>query len=111
MQLQVVQDGPRTRVILDGRLDMAGVQAVNDRFATGISTGAGPAIVDFAKVTFVSSVGISMLVNAAKSLQRTGRSLVLLRPQPLVEEGLRTAGLHHVITITHEEGNEQAPRR
>jgi|RhiMethySRZTD1v2_1073278.scaffolds.fasta_scaffold392122_3 anti-anti-sigma factor len=110
MHLQVIRDSATTRVILDGRLDVVGVEVVQDQFIFGVSSGPGTkVVVDCAKVTFISSLGMGMLINAAKSLRRKGQTMTLLRPQPLVEETLRMAGIHSVIPIVHDEGGLRGP--
>lgn len=103
MQVQLTNDGARLRVLLEGRLDMAGVHAIGNTFAFQVAGHDGPAIVDCSKVVFIGSLGMGMFVTAAKALRRKGHSLTLLRPQPMVEEVLRTAGIHNVVPIVHDE--------
>src|SRR5262245_8759900 len=110
MQLQITREGATTRMILDGRLDAKGAKSIQDPFAIGINSGGGTVVLDCAKLTFIASLGMSMLINAAKVLHRNGRDIVLLRPQPLVEESLRMAGMHNIIRILHEEDGAQGPR-
>lgn len=103
MHLQLSTDGNRLRVVLDGRLDVAGIQSISDQFSFKVSTHDGPVLVDCSKVTFLASLGIGMIVNAAKGLQRRGHVMTLLRPQPMVEDVLRTTGIHNVVPIVHDE--------
>lgn len=105
MDLVITNEGPRLHARLDGRLDVAGVNAISDRFAFQVAGHDGPAIVDCSGVTFIASLGMGMLVGAGKALRRKGHSLTLLRPQPQVEEVLRTAGIHHVLEIVHDAGS------
>ncbi len=103
MQLKARNDGGTLRVTLEGRLDVAAIQVVGDRFAFQTTTHDGPVVVDCSAVTFLASLGIGMFVGAAKGLQRRGHTLTLLRPQPRVEEVLRTTGLHNFVSIAHDE--------
>ncbi|MBL8747707.1 MAG: STAS domain-containing protein [Planctomycetes bacterium] len=103
MQLQVRNDGGTLIVTLEGRLDVAAIQVIGDRFAFQATTHDGPVVVDCSAVTFLASLGIGMFVSAAKGLQRRGHALTLLRPQPMVEDVLRTTGLHNLVSIVHEE--------
>src|SRR5262249_24548485 len=110
MHLQVLREGGLTRVILDGRLDVAGVQQGQDQFTIGVNTALRSAVVDCSQLAFIASLGIGMLVTAAKGLRRKGRTMILLRPQPMIEETLRMAGIHNIIPILHEEEGPQGAR-
>ncbi|MBI9075648.1 MAG: STAS domain-containing protein [Desulfatibacillum sp.] len=103
MELTVVQsDDAFTHLALAGRLDVAGEQTVGTAFAA--HSGAGKAlIVDLSQVSFLASLGIRMLFQGAKALFAEGSKMVLLKPQPLVEEILQTAGLTELMPITHDE--------
>ena len=108
MELTVVQsDGAFTHLALAGRLDVAGEQAVGASFAT--HAGAGKSlIVDLSQVSFLASLGIRMLFQGAKTLFADGVKMVILSPQPLVEEILQTAGLTELMPITHDEQEAQS---
>lgn len=103
MRLQVSKNDGTLRFVLEGRLDLAGVQAINDQFTFQLASCDGPVTVDLSKVAFVASLGMGLLVSAAKTARRRGHVLTLLSPQPMVEEMLRTAGIHHVVPIVHGE--------
>lgn len=102
MQLQVRKNGAVMEVELEGRLDVAGVGRINDQFSFQVIAHDGPVVVDFSKVSFVASLGLGMLVTAAKALRRKGHVLTVFSPQPLVQETLRTAGIHRVVEISHQ---------
>ncbi len=53
-------------------------------------------------VTFLASLGIRMLVEAAKGLKAPGAKIVLLKPQELVEKSLRSSGLHTILGMRHD---------
>lgn len=105
MQLQMTrtQDGDQIRVLLDGRLDVQGSMAIHDQFVFQVTTNDGSAIVDCSKLTFIASIGMGMLVTVAKSLQRKGHELILLRPLAMVQQTLKMAGIDRVIRIVHDE--------
>ena len=75
-----------TRVALSGRLDTEGVDRVEARFNAATASDRQHAIVDLSEVTFIASMGIRMLVTAAKTLSRDRARIVLLSPQEIVEE-------------------------
>ena len=98
-EMAVVDNGAHVRVALTGRLDSAGVGQLEEQFIANVGRGGKPAIVDFAGVTFLSSMGIRLLVSAAKDLSRRGLKMVLLSPQALVRESITSAALHRLIPL------------
>lgn len=91
------------RIILQGRLDSAGVAAVEIKFNAGAVASGKPAIVDLSGVTFIASLGIRMLITASKRMAQAGRPLVLLSPQELVDESLKAIDLYRLIPVAFSE--------
>ncbi len=83
-------------VVLTGALDAAGAAAVEERLA-GLADTATRLVVDLSGVGFMASIGMRSLLATAKALQRRAGRLVLLAPQPMVAEALRTAGISTLI--------------
>lgn len=104
MHMQVTSDGPELAVALVGRLDLAGVQAIDTEFTRKVTSSTRPVVLDCAQLLFIASLGIGMIVAAAKGLRRKGLALRLLNPQPLVEETLRSAGIHNILPIVRASG-------
>ena len=84
-------------LFLKGRLDIAGTQSIDLKFTTLTSTKRQPVMVDLSEVDFISSIGIRLLVTNAKTLQSFGAAMVLLKPQPVVLDVLRTVGIDQLI--------------
>ncbi len=104
MNLQVVEQSPeRTRVALIGMLDMVGVGQIETRFLAATVAPGVTAVVDLAEMSFISSLGMGLLLNAARGLNRKGAKLVLLRPQEDVEMALGVARLTEMLPIAHDE--------
>src|SRR5262245_33831471 len=104
MRLDVIRaDENVTHVELHGRLDIAGVNAIQDRFVFQTAGRRRSTLVDLANVSFIASLGMGMLVSAAKALQRSGAKMVLVRPPELVRKALEAAGIHFVIPIAEEQ--------
>lgn len=89
----------RTVVSLAGRLDTVGVEAIETSFNAAVVARRVDAIVDLSAVEFLSSMGVRMLLTAAKALQRAGARLVLAAPGPLVDGALRHSSLAQVIRV------------
>jgi anti-anti-sigma factor len=100
MEIQILETSDAlTRVALRGRLDTPGVDAIETRFNAALLPRAKNAIVDLSEVSFLSSMGLRMLLTAAKGLQRSGARLVLVSSRPLVDEALRHTALHELIPV------------
>jgi anti-anti-sigma factor len=105
MFVLVRADDALTHVALRGRLDIRGVNGVQDQFVFNTTSRHKPTLVDLSEVTFIASLGIGMLVGAARALQKSGAKLVILAPQSLVLQVLEAAGIDGVIPIVHEESD------
>jgi anti-sigma B factor antagonist len=84
---------------LSGRLDMNGTYSVEVQFVNHCNGANVRVIVDLSDVSFLSSVGIPMLVNNAQSVESRGGKMVLLRPQETVAAVLELVGVTQVIQI------------
>ena len=87
------------RISLIGRLDSAGLQDIDMRFTTLMSSRKVLAVVDLSEVSFLASIGIRTLVTNARAQSRQGGAVALAGAQPLVAEVLKTAGIDEVIPI------------
>lgn len=100
MKLEILeQRKDLTRVALAGRLDTQGVDAVETQFTTAVAEPQANAMVDLSQVSFLSSMGVRMLLTVAKELQRSGAKMCLVAPQPLVDEALRHSSLDEIIPV------------
>jgi anti-anti-sigma factor len=76
MQITIVDDsGPTAKVVLNGKLDIAGADTVALPLATR-SGGKSELVLDMAGVSFIASIGIRHLDAASKALARRGGRLV-----------------------------------
>jgi anti-anti-sigma factor len=104
MELQVIQqDGELTRVALSGKLDVAGEHEIGDRFRELVAASEGPMLVDLADVTYLASLGIRLLFAGAKSLSARNLKMVVINPQPMVEEVLLSSGTVKLIPVAEDE--------
>ena len=99
--MKVSVDQPKeniNRIVLEGRLDVAGTQAAEAEFNTAV--GAGPnVIVDLAKVPFIASLGLRMLVAGAQTRSKLGGKMVLMGPDELSRRILKTTGIDQLIPV------------
>src|SRR5262249_16928245 len=84
---------------LFGDLGISGVQEISLKFTSLSVTGRKPTIVDMSEVTFISSLGIGMLMADAKSLRAEGKIMILLKPNALIEKVLKLACVPEILPI------------
>jgi anti-anti-sigma factor len=100
MQLTVEQAAPGIQLIrLIGRLDIVGTQLIDLKFTAYTASRKAPVLIDLAQVHYIASIGIRLLLSNASSLQSSGAKMVLVQPQPMVQQILRTAALDQVMPI------------
>jgi anti-anti-sigma factor len=95
-------DANVTKVVISGRIDIAGARELEMPMA--IVAGSRRAVViDLSAVDFMASLGLRGIVVSAKSIFSKRGKIVLLFPQPQVEEVITTTGIHELIPIYHDE--------
>jgi anti-anti-sigma factor len=93
------KDDQVTHLALAGRLDLVGVQEIELHFIAHTASRRKPAVVDITQVTFLSSMGVRMLLSTAKALAPHGAKMVLLNPQPQVLQVLQLGQLVAIIPV------------
>ncbi len=98
MKLHVVEQSDEvTHIALEGSLDVEGVNVISDAVYFNLTTRKKPAIVDLARVDFIGSLGMGMLVRVAQSLRRQGFGMVLMNPRGTCAESLQLTNIDQVI--------------
>jgi anti-anti-sigma factor len=102
MKMAVEPVGPGVvKVILDGRLDVAGSGIIDLQFSVIAGSHRG-VVVDLAGVSFLASIGIRTLLLGAKAVQRRGGSFILLNPVEEVERVLEVMGMTDLMPVFHD---------
>jgi anti-anti-sigma factor len=101
LQVQQLADGIN-RVQLAGRLDSAGVEAIDARLGSLTAAREARILIDLSQVPFLASIGIRILLTNARVLRKNGGRMALLSPQSLVEEVLKVTGIEAIIPIFHD---------
>lgn len=101
IQVSELEHGLRL-IVLNGLLDSAGVYAVEMDFVRNCVEGGHHVLVDISKVSYISSIGMPMLIHTAKLVREHGGKLALLNPQHRVEEVLDMVGVSHIIPIFYD---------
>jgi anti-anti-sigma factor len=95
--------GEVTRIGLDGRLDTAGVGAVELTFGARAAAGGRPVIVDLSRVSFIASLGVRMFIATARSVSAKGGRMVLFAPTAEVAEIIDVMGLGEIVPVAADE--------
>jgi serine/threonine-protein kinase RsbW len=88
-----------THVILSGRLDSNAAEEISEGFFQATAARGQSAIVDLSEVDFMVSRGIGLFLTNGTKLRKAGRMLVVLNPQALVKDGLRTTRADRITPI------------
>jgi anti-sigma B factor antagonist len=100
MKLQQSElEGGIRLVKLIGTLDMNGTYSIEIEFVRSCAGENVCVIVDLSRMNYISSIGIPMLLNTAKSVSSQGGKMVLLNPQRNVAEVLEITGIPQIIPI------------
>ncbi len=87
------------KVTLAGRLDTPGVSRIETKFLASLVPAGNSAIVDLSQVDFVSSMGIRMIVSAARNLQKRQATLAVYGAQEQVTQVFGLVSLGRIISI------------
>jgi anti-anti-sigma factor len=95
-------DGNVTKVVLSGRIDIAGAREPEMPMAV-VAGSRRAVVVDLSAVEFMASLELRGIVVSAKSIFSKRGRIVLVTPQPQVEEVIMTTGIDGLIPIYHDE--------
>jgi anti-anti-sigma factor len=103
MDLNVVKTDPNyIQIALSGKLDVEGEGQIGDEFRRLIGSNKSHFLVDMGNVSYLASLGIRLLFAGAKSLAAEGKKLVVINPQPMVEETLLNSGTARLVPIARD---------
>ncbi len=99
---QVELPGGILKVKLIGPLDIAGAGEIDAPFSA-ISSKNDKVIVDFRDVTFLASIGIRLLVKAARNIAKRNGRLVVFSPTEDARRVLRSTGIDSIVLVVADE--------
>lgn len=103
MKMTILElDDRFVKINLDGRMDLEGTQAIDQKFAYATSTQPLRLAVDLSNVTYLASIGLRTLLTAARAQARRGGMMVLVAPNDVVRLTLETAGVDRILPILHD---------
>jgi anti-anti-sigma factor len=95
-------EGDILKVTLAGSFDIAGAGEVDMPFAV-ISGARRKVVVDFGDVDFLASIGVRVLVNAARSIGTKGGKIALFGANEAARKVLASTGADTLIVVTDDE--------
>jgi len=99
MNVTINNEGAKTSVILEGRLDTTNADQFQKDIAP-LMEGANPDIeIDCENMEYTSSQGLRMFLMLQKSVTGRGGKMVMKRMKPQVKEVFDITGFSHIITI------------
>jgi len=84
---------------LEGRMDLDGADVIRTQLSTATTGNGLRVIVDLTEVSFMSSIGIGLIVRLATAVQKRHGNLVLLDPQPVVWMALEKTHIPDIISV------------
>jgi anti-sigma B factor antagonist len=98
--INVFQTDGAAMVCVSGELDIATAPRLRDELLWLVKSGVRAVTVDLARLTFIDSTGLSVLVVAMKCLRHNGGDLELRSPNPATQHVFDLTGLTKVFTIS-----------
>ena len=97
MEIRKTITGECHELLVVGRIDGAGANALELELLATIRAGANPIYVNLAEATFLCSAGIRVLMQYWRQMKNSQRTLLVTRPTPEVESVLETTGFKNLI--------------
>lgn len=98
MTIQTKQDGATLTLAIEGRVDTMTSPQLQQAVLQAFQS-AGKVVLDFAKVPYISSAGLRVLLIGQKTAQSKNGSMVLTNVGETVQNVLDTVGFSSVMTI------------
>jgi anti-anti-sigma factor len=89
----------RTVVTIGGDLDLAAAGPLRETLHAVIDAGHPDIVIDAVDVTFCDSVGLGVLLAAARDAGAHGQHIVVWRPRRALEDVLRVSGADQLLPI------------
>lgn len=99
MNLTFESTGPVFVVDLFGRLDSANAANVEQDLLGRLAQESGGVVIDFARLDYISSAGLRIVLVVAKRMKQAGRKLVLTGFQPNIRDVFEISGFLNILDV------------
>ena len=94
-------EGDVTKVVFDGRFDIAGAQAVDLKMNV-LAGSKKLMLLDMQKVSFLGSMGLRTIVTVVRTVKSRGGKIAVFGPGADVEKVLTMSGVNTLVPIHHD---------
>ena len=108
MEIAITPHGGATVLALTGRLDTIAAPILEQAINRTIESGARKILLDFSRVSYISSGGLRVLLAAAKKLKNPGDRYGLCCLSPEVHKIIKLAGFTSIFSLYPSEGEALA---
>jgi len=99
LNIKTQAEGAAFVLSFEGHLDTKTTKSAEDAFDGALAAGQSKIAVDFDKLEYISSVGLSVLLSTMKKLKKSGGKLHLAGMNPTVKEVFDISGFSGIFTI------------
>lgn len=103
MEMKVTQLGNVKKIALAGRLDLLGAQGIDAPFTAQAAAVPARVMVDLSRVDFMASVGLRILLTAAKAQKKLGGGFVLFGANAMIGTVLVNSGVSLMVPVAADE--------
>ena len=88
-----------------GEIDASNADVVDTAISNGLMGGHKQVLLDFARVTFIDSTGLGVLVKSHRAADAAGARFAVVHPTPQTRKLIRVLGLDQLLRVyeSHEE--------
>ena len=108
MDIAEVKTATSLTLALTGRIDGSSSSAFEARLLQLIDAGERRLVIDLAQVDYISSIGLRVLMLAARRMKPLGGKVVVCELQPMIKEVFEIAGFAMVIPIVDSRSEAEA---
>ena len=98
--VELLRPSDRVAIVeLEGEVDISSSRRFKDALSRGTGEGARRVIIDFAKVTFIDSTAIGVVVGGVKDMRARGGTLDIVCPEEQIRGILKTTRLDEILDV------------
>jgi anti-sigma B factor antagonist len=99
LRYRVANESDATIVQVAGEIDLATSEEFAEAVAQALAGATSLVVVDLSEVTFMGSVGLSVLLSASQDAQRAGRGLRIADGAAVAHRTIEISGLDQVLAV------------
>lgn len=99
LNVKIEEEKDKTIIRIEGRLDAASAPILENKLSEIIDGGKKLMVLDFAKVDYLSSAGMRLLLSTTKKLKAEGGKLHFCSISEEVMEIIKMAGFERILSI------------